>query len=70
MHDKTEVKVKYLEEAILALDDKTSPVHLKQVLGGLQGQLKQYIDAHPNQKLTKQINMLKMAAESLLNKTN
>ena len=68
LENKTEVKHKYLEEAVMALD-KENPVtrqHINAILEGLQTKLQRYIAQHPNQKMTKQMKMLNMATYSLM----
>lgn len=64
----TELKHKYLEEAVMNLDT-SNPVtqgHMRGVLMGLTQKLKTYITAHPNDKTTRSLRMLQMASESLL----
>lgn len=64
----TELKHKYLEEAVMNLDMSNSVTreHLKGVLYGLIQKLKTYIASHPNAKTTRSLKMLQMASESLL----
>lgn len=64
----TELKHKYLEEAVMNLDMTNSVTreHLKGVLYGLIQKLKTYIASHPNAKTTRSLKMLQMASESLL----
>ncbi|XP_060069080.1 enhancer of mRNA-decapping protein 4-like [Ylistrum balloti] len=64
----TELKHKYLEEAVMNLDMSNSVTreHLKGVLYGLIQKLKTYIASHPNAKTTRSLRMLQMASESLL----
>ena len=59
---------RYLEEAVMNLDlqDTVVQEHIKGVLYGLIQKLKLYIQAHPNDKMTKSLKMLLMASESLL----
>ena len=59
---------RYLEEAVMNLDlhDTVVQEHIKGVLYGLIQKLKLYIQAHPNDKMTKSLRMLLMASESLL----
>ncbi|XP_022340302.2 enhancer of mRNA-decapping protein 4-like isoform X1 [Crassostrea virginica] len=64
----TELKHKYLEEAVMNLDT-SNPVtqgHMRGVLLGLIQKLKTYITANPNDKTTRSLRMLQMASESLL----
>ncbi|OWF47144.1 enhancer of mRNA-decapping protein 4-like [Mizuhopecten yessoensis] len=64
----TELKHKYLEEAVMNMDMSNSVTreHLKGVLYGLIQKLKTYIASHPNAKTTRSLKMLQMASESLL----
>ncbi|XP_033754002.1 enhancer of mRNA-decapping protein 4-like isoform X2 [Pecten maximus] len=64
----TELKHKYLEEAVMNLDmsNNVTREHLKGVLYGLIQKLKTYIASHPNAKTTRSLKMLQMASESLL----
>ena len=59
---------RYLEEAVMNLDqnDTVTQEHIKGVLYGLIQKLKLYIQAHPNDKMTKSLRMLLMASESFL----
>ena len=50
----------------LDLHDTVVQEHIKGVLYGLIQKLKLYIQAHPNDKMTKSLRMLLMASESLL----
>ncbi|XP_034937441.1 enhancer of mRNA-decapping protein 4 [Chelonus insularis] len=65
---RTELKHKWLEEAIWSLDP-TDPVtreHMGAVLITLQTQLSSFINSNPNHRLTRRMKMLSMAARSLL----
>ncbi|XP_063993435.1 enhancer of mRNA-decapping protein 4 [Diachasmimorpha longicaudata] len=65
---RTELKHKWLEEAILNLDT-TDPVtreHIGTVLMTLQTQLASFITANPNHRTSKGMKMLAMAARALL----
>ncbi|XP_011302813.1 enhancer of mRNA-decapping protein 4 [Fopius arisanus] len=65
---RTELKHKWLEEAILNLDP-TDPVtreHMGTVLMTLQTQLASFVAANPNVRTTKGMKMLAMAARALL----
>ncbi|KAK3085774.1 hypothetical protein FSP39_008550 [Pinctada imbricata] len=64
----TELKHKYLEEAVMNLDtgNPVTREHMKSVLFGLIQKLKAYIPSHPNDKTTRSLKMLQMASESLL----
>ncbi|XP_064611108.1 enhancer of mRNA-decapping protein 4-like [Liolophura sinensis] len=64
----TELKHKYLEEAVMNLDT-SHPVtqeHMQGVLYGLCQKLKQFIQANPTEKSAKSLRMLLMASQSLL----
>ncbi|XP_041375558.1 enhancer of mRNA-decapping protein 4-like isoform X2 [Gigantopelta aegis] len=63
-----ELKVKYLEEAILNLDT-LNPVtleHMTVVLSNMCQKLKLFVSQHPNDKMTRNVKMLIMATQSLL----
>ncbi|XP_015110545.1 enhancer of mRNA-decapping protein 4 [Diachasma alloeum] len=65
---RTELKHKWLEEAILNLDP-TDPVtreHMGTVLMTLQTQLASFVTANPNHRTSKSMKMLAMAARALL----
>lgn len=64
----TELKHKYLEEAIMNLDlsNKITQEHMRGVLYSLIQKLKNYISQHPNVKTCRSLKMLQMASESLL----
>jgi len=66
--DKTEVKHAYLHEALVNLnpEDPTTKVHIKTVLGQLEQSLRNYIQANPNSKMTRNMKILSMAAGSHL----
>nr|CAD7426114.1 unnamed protein product [Timema monikensis] len=69
MSNQTEIKFKYLEEAVMNLD-KTNHVtreHMPTVLKNLVRQLTTYITNNPNNKITRSMKMLSMATQSLLN---
>ena len=69
LHLHTDLKVKYLEEALVNLD-LSMPLtreHIPAVIGQLCGKLQTYISAHPNEKITKSLRMLLMASQSLMN---
>ncbi|XP_069698744.1 enhancer of mRNA-decapping protein 4 isoform X2 [Periplaneta americana] len=69
MSNHTELKHKYLEEAVMNLDN-TNPLtreHMPGVLSNLQHQLSTYIASNPNNKITRSMRMLSMATQSLLN---
>ena len=68
MSNYTELKHKYLEEAVMNLDEK-NPVtreHMPRVLRSLQHQLSTYIASNPNNKITRSLKMLSMATQALL----
>ncbi|KAK9701745.1 WD40 region of Ge1, enhancer of mRNA-decapping protein [Popillia japonica] len=64
----TDIKLRYLEEAILNLDPKNSVTreHLPVVLRELSRQLAQFIANNPTNKHTKNMRMLQMAIQSVL----
>merc|ERR1719427_766801 len=64
--EKTEVKHAYLHEALVNLDPKNpiTKVHIKTVLGQLVQSLKEYTQANPNSKMTRNLKILAMAAGS------
>ncbi len=64
----TELKLKYLEEALMSLDQNSSLTreHSPQVINPLQQKLLQYINAHPNEKITKSMRMLLMASQAFV----
>ncbi|KAK0180506.1 hypothetical protein PV327_006138 [Microctonus hyperodae] len=64
----TELKSKWLEEAILNLDpiDPVTREHMGAVLMTLRTQLAAFIDANPNHRSTNRMKMLTMAARALL----
>lgn len=67
-HD-TQLKHRYLEEAILSLDI-SNPVtreHLPAILRELQKQVNSFLGSNPGHPLYRQLRMLNMAADSLLN---
>ena len=72
LNSNTELKIKYLEEAIVNLD-LTQPLtieHTPIVMNQLVIKLQQYIQMHPNDKTTRQCKMLLMASKSLSTNTN
>ena len=72
LHDKTELKHTYLEEAIMNLepDNATTKAHIGQVTKQLAKQLQEYIAKHPHEKITRSMKMLLMATESLRKNTD
>ena len=72
LHDKTELKHTYLEEAIMNLepDNATTKAHIGQVTKQLAKQLQDYIAKHPHEKITRSMKMLLMATESLRKNTD
>ncbi|KAH3855139.1 hypothetical protein DPMN_097700 [Dreissena polymorpha] len=70
LENHTELKHKYLEEAIMNLDPNNTITqeHLNGVLYSLNQKLRIYISSHPNQKITRSLKMLLMASESLVNR--
>ncbi|XP_053988599.1 enhancer of mRNA-decapping protein 4 [Hylaeus volcanicus] len=66
---RTELKHRWLEEAILNLDpnDPVTREHMGTVLITLQNQLSAFVTANPNHSSTRRMKMLAMAARALLN---
>ncbi|XP_076280591.1 enhancer of mRNA-decapping protein 4 homolog Ge-1 isoform X1 [Lasioglossum baleicum] len=66
---RTELKHRWLEEAILNLDpnDPVTREHMGTVLMNLQSQLAAFIAAYPNHSSNRRMKMLTMAARALLN---
>ncbi|XP_054281595.1 enhancer of mRNA-decapping protein 4 [Macrosteles quadrilineatus] len=71
MNNNTEIKHKYLEEALMNLDINNSVTreHLPAVLSNLQRQLQLYISSNPNNRITRSLKLLMMASQSLLSST-
>ncbi|KAK7869897.1 hypothetical protein R5R35_013695 [Gryllus longicercus] len=69
MTNHTELKHKYLEEAVMNLDPGNimTREHLPSVISNLQRQLAAYMQSNPNNKITRSMRMLHMATQSLLN---
>ena len=67
LHDKTELKHKYLEEAIMNLepDNSATKEHVGTVTKQLSKQLQEYVTKNPHEKITRSMKMLLMATESL-----
>ncbi|XP_066583483.1 enhancer of mRNA-decapping protein 4 [Prorops nasuta] len=65
---RTELKHRYLEEAILNLDpnDPVTREHMGTVLLTLQNQLATFVTANPNHRSSRRMKMLGMAASALL----
>jgi enhancer of mRNA-decapping protein 4 len=63
-----ELKVRYLEEAVVNLDlmNALTREHTPGVIGQLVIKLQQFIQTKPNDKIAKNIRMLIMASQSLL----
>jgi len=63
-----ELKIKYLEEAVVNLDltNGLTREHTPGVIGQLVIKLQQFIQSKPNDKTTKSVRMLLMASQSLL----
>merc|ERR1712240_226615 len=63
LNDKTEVKHAYLHEALVNLDpnNPTTKGHINGILAGLEAALRQYIQANPNSKMTRNMKLLVMA---------
>lgn len=68
MENDTEIKHKYLEEAVMNLETNNALTreHLPTVISALQRQLSAYITKNPNNKITRSMKMLLMATRSLL----
>ncbi|XP_067652269.1 enhancer of mRNA-decapping protein 4-like isoform X1 [Haliotis asinina] len=64
----TELKIKYLEEAVISLDPShpLTAEHMHGVLNGLTQKLKVFMAQHPSDKLTRSFKMLAMASQSLI----
>ncbi|XP_064640360.1 enhancer of mRNA-decapping protein 4-like isoform X2 [Lineus longissimus] len=64
----TELKHKYLEEAVMNLDttNALTKEHMPNVLGSLIHKLTNFITVHPSDKMTRPMKMLLMASQSLL----
>jgi len=68
MNNNTEIKHKYLEEALMNLDTN-NPVtreHLPTVLNNLQRQLQTYISNNPNNRITRSMKLLLLASQALI----
>jgi len=64
LHDRTEIKLKYLEEAVTHLDTSDASIETsmtKLVLNQLMAQLQDYYTKHPQQKFSKRMKYLFMA---------
>ena len=72
LHDKTELKHKYLEEAIMNLepDNSTTRAHVGTVTRQLAKQLNEFVKQNPHEKITRSMKMLHMATESLQKTSN
>lgn len=72
LEEKTEIKHKYLEEAVMNLNSRDQNVkrHLKMILNTLQKNLQDFIQHNPNQKITRSMKMLQMATHSLVNEAS
>lgn len=68
MTSHTELKLKFLEEAVMNLDvnNSTTREHMPIVLNNLQLQLQRFIKNNPNHKLSRSMKVLNMASHSLL----
>lgn len=68
LNSNTELKVKYLEEAIVNLDMTVALTveHSPGVINTLINYLQQYIQTHPNDKYSKQMRMILLASRSLM----
>jgi len=68
LSERTELKHNYLHEALVHLDreDPTIQVHSKAVLQQVSQSLQSYIRANPTSKMTRNLKLLAMAAESHL----
>lgn len=62
----TELKVKYLEEALMNLDQTNALTreHIPQIMPLVVTKLQQFIQSYPNNKITKSVRMLLMACQS------
>merc|ERR1719414_2189182 len=63
LHDRTELKLKYLEEAVTNLNTEDPSIlqHIKVVADQLMKQLQEYMTKYPQQKFSKNMKMLYMA---------
>lgn len=68
LETKTELKHKFLDESLMALDmdDTNTRRHMRAVLGQLLERGQAYMRAYPNEPITKQMRKLVMAADSLI----
>ncbi|XP_046677270.1 enhancer of mRNA-decapping protein 4-like, partial [Homalodisca vitripennis] len=69
MNNHTDIKHKYLEEALMNLDIKNAMTreHIPVVLNNLQRQLQAYIANNPNNRITRSIKLLLLASQAMLN---
>jgi len=67
LQDKTELKHRYLSEAVVNLDvnNPTTKQHMAGVMAGMRAALQFYIQANPNSKMTRNMRMLLLATQSL-----
>ena len=74
LEERTELKQQYLREALMAVEtaegaaSAPAAAQIQAVMTGLTKQLRKYIDEHPREKLTKEMTLIHMAANSLLNR--
>uniref|UniRef100_A0A1B6MJB4 Uncharacterized protein n=1 Tax=Graphocephala atropunctata TaxID=36148 RepID=A0A1B6MJB4_9HEMI len=71
MNNNTDIKHKYLEEALMNLDVNNSVTqeHLPTVLNTLQRQLQGFIATNPNNRITRSMKILLMASQALLSES-
>ncbi|KAK3914051.1 Enhancer of mRNA-decapping protein 4 [Frankliniella fusca] len=67
LNDHTELKRRYLEEAVMSLDPNDSDVRKHMyIISKLQEQLMAFVRGHPNSSLSRQMKMLYMATSNLV----
>ncbi|XP_034237010.1 enhancer of mRNA-decapping protein 4 isoform X4 [Thrips palmi] len=67
LNDHTELKRRYLEEAVMGLDANDADVRKHMyIISKLQEQLMAYVNAHPGSGLSRQMKMLYMATSNLV----
>ena len=68
LNDKTEVKLKYLEEAVMNLDTDAPETahHLENIAQLLMVKLQEFVNKNPHEKFVKNMKMLMMATKALV----
>lgn len=66
-----DLKIRYLEEAVVSLDPNTSLTreHIPGVISQLNSKITNYFSMHPNDKHSRSLKMLALASQSLLQRT-